>query len=81
MRMHDLVSVSDDATNTLYDARLVPEENTRTVLAALRHVVATHGVFCALYNDRAGHFIHTPPAATRGTRRTSAAPCSNSASS
>jgi transposase len=61
-RMHDLVSVSDDATNTLYYARLVPEENTRTVLAALQHVVATHGVFCALYTDRAGHFIHTPPA-------------------
>jgi transposase len=61
-RMHDLVSVSDDATNTLYYARLVPEENTRTVLAALRHVVGTHGLFCALYTDRAGHFIHTPPA-------------------
>jgi hypothetical protein len=60
--MHDLVSVSADATNTLYYARLVPEENTRTVLAALRQVVATHGVFCALYTDRAGHFIHTPPA-------------------
>ncbi|NTU80947.1 MAG: hypothetical protein HGA45_16465, partial [Chloroflexales bacterium] len=25
-------------------------------------VVATHGVFCALYTDRASHFIHTPPA-------------------
>lgn len=61
-RMHDLVSVSDDATNELYYARLVPEENTRTVLAALRQVVATRGVFCALYTDRAGHFIHTPPA-------------------
>ena len=61
-RLHDLVSVSDDATNALYYARLVPEENTRTVLAALHHVVATHGAFCALYTDRAGHFIHTPPA-------------------
>jgi hypothetical protein len=58
----DLVSISDDATNELYYAQLVPEENTRTVLAALQHVVATHGVFCALYTDRAGHFIHTPPA-------------------
>lgn len=58
----DLVSVSDDATNEVYYAALVPEENTRTVLAALREVVATHGVFCALYTDRAGHFIHTPPA-------------------
>ena len=58
----DLVSISDDATNELYYARLVPEENTLTVMAALRHVVADHGVFCALYSDRASHFIHTPPA-------------------
>ena len=58
----DLVSVSDDATNTVYYAMLVDEENTRTVMAALRAVIAAHGVFCALYTDRAGHFIHTPPA-------------------
>jgi hypothetical protein len=57
----DLVSVSDDATNEVYYAALVPEENTRTVLTALRAVVARHGVFCALYTDRASHFIHTPP--------------------
>lgn len=60
--MQDLVSISDDATNELYYAQLVPEENTLTVMAALRHVVAGRGVFCALYSDRAGHFIHTPPA-------------------
>lgn len=58
----DLVSVSDDATNEVCYATLVAEENTRTVLAALRAVLATHGVFCALYTDRAGHFIHTPSA-------------------
>lgn len=58
----DLVSVSDDATNEVYYAALVPEENTRTVFTALREVVARHGVFCALYTDRASHFIHTPPA-------------------
>ena len=58
----DLVSVSDDATNEVYYAALVPEENTRTVLAALREVVRRQGVFCALYTDRASHFIHTPPA-------------------
>lgn len=58
----DLVSVSDDATNELYYARLVEEENTRTVMAALQAVITQHGVFCALYTDRAGHFIHTPPA-------------------
>jgi transposase len=61
-REDDLVSLSDDATNELYYAQLVEEESTLTVLAALRAVVATHGVFCALYSDRASHFIHTPPA-------------------
>ena len=55
----DLVSVSDDATSEVYYAAFVEEENTRTVLAALRAVVETQGVFCALYS---GHFIHTPPA-------------------
>lgn len=60
--MHDLVSISDDATNELYYAQLVEEENTLTVLAALRAVVAREGVFCALYSDRASHFVHTPPA-------------------
>jgi transposase len=58
----DLVSISDDATNELYYARLEPEENTVTVMAALRQVVGRHGLFCALYSDRASHFIHTPPA-------------------
>jgi hypothetical protein len=58
----DLVSISDDATNEVYYAQIVEEENTRTVMAALRAVIAHHGVFCALYTDRAGHFIHTPPA-------------------
>jgi transposase len=58
----DLVSVSDDATNEVYYAALVPEESTRTVLAALRAVVARQGVFCALYTDRASHFVHTPRA-------------------
>src|SRR5262249_1854712 len=34
---------------------------TRTVMAALRDVIETHGLFCALYSDRAGHFFVTPP--------------------
>jgi transposase len=58
----DLVSVSDDATNEVYYAALVAEENTATVFAALHAVIAQHGVFCALYTDRASHFRHTPPA-------------------
>lgn len=58
----DLVSISDDATNAVYYAALVDEENTRTVLQALRSVLEQQGLFCALYTDRASHFIHTPPA-------------------
>jgi hypothetical protein len=34
----DLVSVSDDATNEVYYAALVPEEDTRTVLAERRQI-------------------------------------------
>lgn len=60
--MNDLVSISDDATNELYYAQLVEEENTLTVMEAIRSVVERLGVFCALYSDRASHFIHTPPA-------------------
>ncbi len=55
------MSVSDDATNEVYYAAFVDEENTRTVLAARQAVVETQGVFCALYSDRASHFIQTPP--------------------
>ena len=58
----DLVSVMDDATSEVYYAQLVPQESTETVLAALRATVRTKGVFCALYSDRASHFVFTPQA-------------------
>src|SRR6266496_3620241 len=40
-------------------AQLVEEESTRTVMAGLREVVQTQGLFCALYSDRGSHFFHT----------------------
>ena len=58
----DLVTISDDATNELYYAAFVAEENTASVMAALEEVVRTRGVFCALYTDRASHFVWTPKA-------------------
>ena len=58
-RDHSLIVVMDDATSEVYYAKLVFEENTRECMAALRHVVASQGIFCALYSDRAGHFFHT----------------------
>jgi transposase len=61
-RFYDLIAVLDDATSEVYYAQLVEEESTFTVMAALRAVVETKGVFCSLYSDRAGHFFHTPKA-------------------
>jgi transposase len=59
-RWYDLLVILDDATSEIYYAQLVEDESTRTVMAALRHVVEQCGLFCALYSDRAGHFFFTP---------------------
>lgn len=61
-RWYDLVVVMDDATSEIYYAQLVTEESTRTVMTALREVLETKGLFCALYSDRASHFFLTPKA-------------------
>ena len=61
-RYYDLIVVLDDATSEIYYAQLVEEESTRTVMAALREVIQTKGLFCALYSDRASHFFVTPKA-------------------
>ncbi len=59
-RWYDLLVVLDDATSQIYYAQLVPEESTATVMVALRTVIEEHGIFCALYSDRARHFWITP---------------------
>lgn len=64
----DLVTILDDATSEVYYARLVAQENTETVMAALKSVVERHGLFCALYNDRASHFVYTPIAGGKPDR-------------
>jgi transposase len=61
-RWYDLLVVMDDATSEIYYAQLVAEESTRTVMTALREVLETKGLFCALYSDRASHFFLTPKA-------------------
>ncbi len=58
-RWYDLIVILDDATSEIYYAQLVEEESTRTVMRALREVVETKGVFCALYSDRGSHFFVT----------------------
>ena len=61
-RWYDLIVILDDATSESYYAQLVEEESTRTVMAGLRDVIQTKGLFCALYSDRGSHFFVTPKA-------------------
>jgi transposase len=64
----DLVTLMDDATSTIYYGQFVDEESTETVMAGLRSVIETKGVFCSLYSDRAAHFVCTPKGATKPDR-------------
>lgn len=59
-RRYDFLVVMDDATSEVYYAQLIEQEDTRSVLRALRQVIEEHGLFCALYSDRASHFYLTP---------------------
>src|SRR4051794_22473514 len=59
-RRHELIVILDDATSEIYYPQLVEAESTRTVMAALREVIESKGLFCSLYSDRAGHFFVTP---------------------
>lgn len=61
-RWYDLIVILDDANSEVYYAQLVEEESTRTVMAGLRAVIVTKGLFCALYSDRGSHFFVTPKA-------------------
>ena len=61
-RWHDLIVILDDATREIYYAPLVEEESTRTVMAGLKEVILSKGLFCALYSDRGSHFFVTPKA-------------------
>jgi transposase len=58
-RWFDLIVILDDATSEIYYAQLVEEESTRTVMAGLREVIETKGLFCSLYSDRGSHFFVT----------------------
>jgi len=66
-RQFDLIVILDDATSEIYYAQLVEQESTRSVMAAIRHVVENKGWFSSLYRDRASHFFRTPKRASRST--------------
>jgi transposase len=44
----DLVVLSDDATNRIYDIRLVDEEDSLTCMSMLKNCVEKRGIFCSL---------------------------------
>lgn len=58
----DLIVIFDDATSEVYDVQLVEEESTVSVMAALKRVVESRGLFCSLYSDRGSHMAWTPKA-------------------
>jgi transposase len=64
----DLVVTLDDTTSAIYSAFLVEEEGTASSFRGLAEVVATKGLFCALYTDRASHYFHTPTAGGKVSR-------------
>src|SRR5215471_6200724 len=61
-RWYDLIVILDDATSEIYYAQRVEEESSLTVMAGLKEVIESKGVFCALYSDRGSHFWLTPKA-------------------
>jgi transposase len=58
----DLIYMLDDASGEALHGEFVPEEDTRSCLAGLRHVLATRGLFSELYTDRGSHFGRTAKA-------------------
>lgn len=64
----DLVVTLDDATSEIYSVFLVEEEGTASSFRGLAEVVATKGLFCALYTDRASHYFQTLAAGGKVSR-------------
>lgn len=58
----DLIWVLDDADGRVLYGQFVPEEGTKSTLAALAHVLKRYGRFCELYHDRGSHFGRTSKA-------------------
>jgi transposase len=59
---YDIVTISDDASNEVYDIALVDEEDSHTCMEMIRNTVEKKGIFCSLYSDRASHFFLTKKA-------------------
>jgi transposase len=56
----DLIVTMDDATSEHYSMFFVAQEGTASSLRGMHDVVASHGLFAALYTDRGSHYWTTP---------------------
>jgi transposase len=65
---YDMVTISDDANNELYDIALVNEEDSHTCMEMIRNTVEKKGIFCSLYTDRASHFFLTKKAGEEASK-------------
>ena len=61
-RWYDLIVIPDDATSEICYAQRVEEESTRTVMAGLKAIIESKGLFCSVYSDRGSHFFVTTKA-------------------
>ena len=55
----DLIVTLDDATGEIYSAFFVEQEGTMSSFLGLAETIGRHGLFGALYTDRAGHYFVT----------------------
>lgn len=62
---HDLLVLSDDANNKIYEMILTREEDAYSCMSMLKSCVEKKGIFCSLYTDRASHFFLTKKAGER----------------
>lgn len=65
----DLLAMLDDATSEVYAAKFVRQEGTLSCMGVIRETIEKKGVFCALYVDRAMHFVITTKAGQKPDRK------------
>jgi hypothetical protein len=58
-RKVDLIVTLDDATGEIYSAFFVEQEGTMSSFLGLAETIGRHGLFGALYTDRAAHYFIT----------------------
>lgn len=59
---YDLLVLSDDANNRIYEMLLVKAEDAYSCMSILKSCVEKKGIFCSLYTDRDSHFFFTKKA-------------------